>query len=322
MMRKRYHILLAVVASVMLLGACEYRDLEGLSVMEKADFVLDFSHDRVDSVPMEYRVAFYPADERTRENITMGYMLFDLLNKRNTLSLPVGNYRVTAWNHDTEHIQTSGYGNREEVKATTQQYHSRGVFDTPKVIDSLYQGQKILDYPDYMVHANVESFTLQSGTLGQSLVLHPDSMVISMYIEIGGIRGMQSVVEARGCINNVPGTRYIAADNLTKDTVVVMFDCQLDADQNKVRASFYLFGLNPTDHPDLEHQITLFFWLPNGKVYIPLDVTNLLRSMAGKRNVKVDIPDLDIDLREYITPSNGYSVEVDGWDNVLIGVDL
>jgi len=324
MMSKRFlSRLTACMTALVMLSSCEYRDINDVGVLEKSDFILDFAHDRVDSIPMEYRVAFYPADNQTRENITMGYMLFDLLNKPSTLSLPVGTYRVTAWNHDTEHVLTKGYGNREEVVATTNQYRSRGLYDTPRVIDSLYNGQLILDYPDYMVHANVEQFILKSGGEIQRLTLHPDSMVVSVDVNIGGIRGLGNVTEARGCINNVPGTRYIAKDNVTADSAVVIFDCKVIPEESRVTAHFHLFGLEPTDFPNLEHKIILFFWLQNGRVYIPLDVTNLIRkALFGGTKVKINIDDLNIDLRDFVTPESGYDVSVEGWDNVVIGVDL
>lgn len=324
MMSKRFFSrLTACMAAIVVLASCEYRDIQDLGVLEKKDFILDFAHDRVDSIPMEYRVAFYPADNQTKENITMGYMLFDLLNRPSTLSLPVGTYRVTAWNHDTEHVITKGYGIRDEVVATTNHYRSRGLYDTPKVIDSLYHGQLILDYPDYMVHANVEQFILSGGEGTQRLTLHPDSMVIAMDVSVGGIRGLGSVTEARGCINNIPGTRYIAKDNVTADSAVVIFDCKVIPEEERVTAHFHLFGLEPTDFPGLEHKIILFFWLQNGRVYIPLDVTNLIRKAAtGGYRVEIDIPNLDIDLRDYVTSESGYDVIVEGWDNVTIGVDL
>lgn len=325
-MGKFYHIpvfgMMTAAVFAAGLASCEYQSLEEPAVLERAEFSLDFSHERVDSIPSQYRVAFYPADEKTMENITTGYMLFDLMNRRQTLSLPVGTYKVTAWNHDTEHVLTSGYGVRDAVSATTQQYRSRGAFDTPKVVDSLYHGQTILDYPDYMTHANVETFTLQSTVADQKLILTPDSMVVTVDLTIGGVHGLHDVQEARGSINNVAGKRYMAKDNLTEDSVVVIFDCQCLPEENTVKARFYLFGLEPTDYPNLEHKIILYFWLTAGKVYIPLDVTQLVAKSRDAKTLNVHVEDLNIDLREYVTSSSGYEVTVDEWDNIRIGIDL
>lgn len=320
-MRRLYIFSFAALLAA-LLASCEYQSLEVAETMERAEFTLDFSHNRVDSIPSVYRVAFYPADQVTMENITTGYMLFDLVTGSHNISLPVGNYKVTAWNHDAVHVLTNGFGTRDLLTATTQQYLSRGMYDTPKVVDSLYHGQKILDYPDYMVHANVDSFTLEKDRVGQKLILHPDSMVVTVNLNIGGIRGLAEVLEARGSINNVAGRRYIAQDNFTEDSVVVIFDCNVLPETNTVKAKFYLFGLEPTDFPGLEHKIILYFWLNNGKVYIPLDVTSLVAKAGRTKVLNVQVEDLNIDLREYVSSSSGYEVSVDEWDNIHIGIDL
>lgn len=305
------------------LASCEYRTLEDAEVLERADFTLSFRHENVDSVPSEYRVAFYPADERTLGNITRGYMLFDLRTGDRRLSLPAGRYRVTAWNHDTERVLTNGYGNKNTVSATTQQYRPHGAFDTPTVVDSLYGGKTILDYPDYMVHANVEDFMLRAGTDGQVLTLHPDSMVVAVDVNIGGIRGLSDVMETRGSISNAAGRRYIAGENVTEDSVVVIFDCTAMPEENRMTAHFHLFGLEPAEAGVLSHKMILYFWMRTGRVYIPIDVTNLVRR-AGKdaRRLEVTIEDLGIDLREYVTAASGYEVAVDEWDDIRIGIDL
>lgn len=326
-MRKMIHVpvMPAILSAALLtagLASCEYQDIAQPAVLERAEFTLDFDHGRVDSVPSEYRVAFYPADEQTRENITNGYMLFDLLQGSHKLSLPCGSYKVTAWNHDTEHVLTNGYGTRDLVNATTQAYRSRGAFDTPKVVDSLYHGQTILDYPDYMTHANVENFILQSTEAEQKLILTPDSMVVTVDLSIGGVRGLAEVLEARGSINNVAGKRYIAKDNFTEDSVVVIFDCTCQPETNTVKARFYLFGLEPTEFQNLEHKIILYFWLTAGKVYIPLDVTSLIAKARATKVLNVHVEDLNIDLREYVSSSSGYEVTIDEWDNIHIGIDL
>ena len=316
--------LMTVLAFSAILCSCDYRNLAEMEILERGELTLRFQHDRVDSVPAEYRVAFYPADERTLENITSGYMLYDIRTGDHHLDLPSGNYKVTAWNHDTEHVMTNGYGIRDLVTATTQKYISRGLYDIPKVVDSLYHDKTILDYPDYMVHANVEDFFLEAGNNDQVLVLHPDSMVIAVDMDIKGIRGLGEVTEVRGSISNVAGKRYIAPDNLTEDSVVVMYDCKAITEENRVAAHFHLFGLEPTNAKGLSHKVLLYFWLRTGiKVYIPIDVTNLIRNAkkdAARLNIHIE--DMNVDLREYMAGTSGYEVAVDDWDNIIVGIDL
>lgn len=319
LMKKIVLTFLSVALTVLTLASCQYKDLEDESPWARRPAVtLGFEWDAVDSIPAGMRVAFYSSGEASQ-----GYVFYDVLNRDTVIRVAAGTYDVTAWNNDCSHVLTSGYSTRGSVNATTLQYSTHGLYVMDEILDSIYNGQRVLDYPDYMVHANVEQFILNSGSETQRLTLHPDSMIFSMDVNVGGIRGLGNVTEARGCINNVPGTRYIAKENVTADSAVVIFDCKVIPEEERVTAHFHLFGLEPTDFPNLEHKIILFFWLQNGRVYIPLDVTNLIRkALSGGYKVKIDIPDLDIDLRDFVTPESGYDVSVEGWDNVVIGVDL
>lgn len=302
--------MLAMSAAV--LTACQYKDLEE---PVKTPFKVEFNHGRVDSIPKSYRVAFYPADEETREYITKGYMLFDVPPTACMLELPAGKYEVTAFNNDTEHVITDGYGNQMELSAKTPKARPHGINGTPIIIDSLYGGQTVTDYPDYMTHTVSDSFVLNDGDEDQTLTLTPDSMVVTVEIRAGGIKGLTHVKEIRGSVNNVAGTRLIAHDNITRDTTAVIFNCRANATQNTVRAKLYLFGIEPTAERGLRHTLIFYFWMEHGtKVYIPVDITALMNKVsADERYVFIDIPDIGVDLEKYDTVKNTFHTEVEDW---------
>ena len=316
-MGKKILAALAVMATV--LASCEYQRLDEETAMQRTPFTVEFDHSLVESIPSEYRVAFYPDDEQTRENVTAGYMVYDMTTASHELTMPAGIYRITAWNHDTEHTQTYGYGVRNDSYATT----SRSAYELPHIIDSIYAHQTVLDYPDYMTHANVERFVLIPHVPDQVLTLQPDSMVIAVNMTIGGVHGLSEVIETRGSIDNVPARRYLAYDNITADTTVVIFECNVTPETNTVTAHFHLFGLEPTDLTGLNHSIILYFWMNGGRVYLPIDITELVaRARQDSKRFDISIKDLNIDLREYIAPGNGYDVTVDDWDNIIIDMNL
>ncbi len=302
--------LMTIMAAV--LTACQYKDLEEAV---KIPFRIDFSHSRVDSVPKSYRVAFYPADEATMENITKGYMMFDVPSTASTLELPAGRYKVTAFNNDIEHVLTDGYGSQMEMYAKTPKARPHGVSGTPIIIDSLYGGQTVMDYPDYMTHVTGYDFTLNVDEEGQRLTLTPDSMVVTVMVRVAGIKGLSHVKEVRGSINNVAGTRLIAQDNITRDTAAVIFNCRADASENTVQARLYVFGVEPTANRGLLHTLILYFWMEHGtKVYIPVDVTKILAAVSSEdKYVFIDIPDVGIDLEKYDTGKNTFNTEVEEW---------
>ncbi len=306
---------LAILAITTLIFAnCQYKDLEEPI---KTPFKLDFNHGRVDSIPQSYRVAFYPADEETREYITKGYMLFDVPYTASVVELPAGKYIVTAFNNDTEHVITDGYSSQTDLFAKTPKARPQGITGTPVIIDSLYGGQTLVDYPDYMTHTVAETFILRDGEEEQVLTLTPDSMVVTVEIRAGGVKGLNHVKEIRGSVNNVAGTRLIAQDNITKDTTAVIFACRANANENSIMAKFYVFGIETTGNRQLDHTLVFYFWMEHGtKVYIPVDITELLKNVPPEQKyVCLDIANIGVDLEKYDTGANAFNTEVEEWQD-------
>lgn len=309
------YALMAITMAAMTFTACEYKDFgdEGGSSKRKTKFMLVFDWDKVDSIPQSMRVVFYPHD---LSQYAQGYTTFDVLNRDTTIELPAGIYDVTAWNNDMEHVITSTYTKQEATYATTGNYSPHGDANIPKVLDSLYHGQRVLDYPDYMVHANRMQFELSEKDNIHRLVLAPDSMVVTVEIKLHGIAGLEWCRNIRGTINNVAGKRYMAYDNLTADTVAIMFDAQAHAEDSTVTAKFWVFGLEPTDLTSLQHKMIFFFWITGNQLYVPLDVTNIIaRAKKDDTYVLIESSDLNIDLKDYVREGDtGWTVDAEDWD--------
>lgn len=310
-----------IVAAITAFSSCDYKSLEEYS-HELSTLKLDFEWARVDSVPQAMRVAFYPADDDTRSNFTLGYTFFDLPKTiwPASIKLPPGIYHVTAWNNDTEHIITDKYGSQATLFATTQDYTVRGTFDIPSVLDSIYNGQRVLDYPDYMVHANEIDYDIQYAS-EQELLLRPDSMVITIDFLIRGIGGLSWVKQIRGSINNVAGKRFMAYPNRSEESVAMMFDCRYNAADSLVYGSFYVFDVEPTNLNNLIHKMVFFFWMDGGKVYLPIDITEHIANYRHEqKKIIIDIPSLGIDLRDYISSKNTFDIELDEWEDININI--
>lgn len=319
MANKVYRILFLIITLIgNILASCDYKSLDDIG-QDLQTVQINFGWDRVDSIPKAMRVAFYPTDAYTKGIFTKGYTFFDLPKNiwPSTIQLPAGIYDVVAWNNDTEHVLTDKYGNQTTLHATTQPYVARGTFDTPSVIDSIYNGQKVLDYPDYMVHATHVDFEVPQYTNGEELVLLPDSMVVTIEYKVHGIGGLSWVKQVRGAVDNVAGKRFMAYKNRTEETVSVMFDCSYSQEDSLVYGSFCVFGIEPTEIESVNHKMVLFFWMDGGKVYLPIDVTDAFNAYRQEdKKICIEIPSLNIDLRDYISSKNTFEVDLDEWDNV------
>lgn len=324
-MTKRYNIILSVLFTLISISSCDYKELEESGKLISVKLNMDFA--AVDSIPKAIRVAFYPADDITQEN-NKRYTIYDLpqsiwTKKGNSqwqaqVNLARGVYDIVAWNNDTEHVLTEDNNSQMTLCATTQEYTTKGSFDTPELLDSIYNGQKVVEYPDYMTHSiNTEEDINENS----EITLSQDSMVVTVDYKIHGIGGLAWVKQIRGSMNNVAGKRYIANYNRTEETVAVMFDCNYNQEDSLVYGTFYVFGIEPTEMKNLTHKMILFFWMDAAKVFLPIDITEIIRKYRKEnKKIIIDIPSLGIDLRDYITSKNTFDVNVETWDNINIDV--
>ena len=309
-----------MAAAITMATSCEYKELVDYNnLRDITQLQLSFDWQQVDSIPTEMRVVLYPENDKTG---IRGYTIFDVQNRDTIVEILAGRYDMTAWNRDMEHVITSGYSTQTSVNATTGPYSSHGNYLMPKVLDSLYVGQQVLDYPDYMVHNFQKGIELERDRENK-LVITPDSMVVTVEVKLHGITGLEHCKSVRSTINNVSGRRYMSYDNLTDDNVNVMFDATPQITQDMVTAKFWLFGIEPTDYDRMPHELIVFFWLDAGNIFIPLNISKTMsRYDKDDKYILIESPDLDIDLNDYIIPTSGFDIDINDWDNVDVSIDF
>ncbi len=306
--------LFAIFAAIAVMtGACSYKDLVEDDEGARRKLRIHYVWDNVDSIPQTMRLVFYPDD---RNIYTRGFTVFDILSKDTTIELHTGRYGVTVWNTDFEHVITAGYTRQEEIYATTGNYSPHGDVTMPKVLDSLYNSQKVLDYPDYMVHATEMEVSLPDNDEDHVLTLEPDSMVVTVDVIIHGIKGLEYCTNIRGAINNIPAKRLITHENTTQEPVSVMFDGKKDyAADSTVQARFYLFGMEPSEQKRMSHKMVVFFWLTAGQVFMPVDVSKLVwATRPDDKYVLIEL-DADLDLRDFLKGTPGMVVDAEDWED-------
>ena len=316
-----------IITAIMLLStgltSCEYKDLDDGSYLSTV--TLSFETNNIDKIPMSMRAVFYPADQLSMSNMTMGYTIFDCpkSNWPMKCKIPAGKYYITSFNNDTENIIIEQMNDRYNMKATSLRY-ARGHQEKPSVIDSIYNYQPVLDCPDYMVHAianNYHEIEVESGE-NKTIKLFPDSMVVTINFKLKDIKGLDWVRECRGSLNNVAGKRYITPENETEDSVAVMFDCNFNSDENTVYGSFYVFGLYPSNSTIiLSHKMVVYFWMNKGQIFLPIDVTDVINNADRQGgDITIEIDNLDINLKDYVSTPNTFDINVDEWTDVNVEV--
>lgn len=312
-------MVMVLLTAITTLTSCEYKELDEDYYPEgwtKQSVSLDWDFSKIDSIPGSYRIALYPADWETSAKVPEGLLLFDVYNNRAILrDIPAGNYNITAWNTDTEHVLIKNISDRDKINASTTTFYTSSA-DPSAVLDSLYYGQDIYNTPEYMTHATKELFTVVPEVQYQPLTLTPDSMCVAIDYRIHGIAALHLAKQVRAAVNNVTKTRLITPELATKDTCVVMSDCLTSISDSIVHGRFFVFGMEPEDFQLMEHSMTLFFWMENKNIFYPIKINKCLRPYRREDNIiYLEIPDIGLDLRKYAA-SGSFDVNVNEWDEI------
>lgn len=312
-MRKHFLHTFVCVAMSLSFWACEYKDTLDMDVTGNNSVQVNFDWSRVDSIPKTFRLMFYPGNQETADRTVSGYRIFDVCNSSVLLhDIAAGCYDVTAWNTDIDYCATNDYRDKWKLNMSTRTYYESTI--SPILLDSLFDGQTVFMTPDYVLHANVEKFDIQRDKEKQILTLCPDSMVTTVELKIGGIKGLHLVKNVCGTLTNVAKRRFIAYDNYVKDSAVVIFNCNWNREDSLVCSRFYLFGLRPDGTDNHNHQLTLFFWLQRKNIFVPVDVTEIINKHSNDEHlVSLEINSLNIDLADYADVPGMFDVFVDDW---------
>ena len=296
--------------------SCEYVDF--YEMYERSEVNVVYVWNKVAEQPKAMRLALYPADELTLDKIKQGYMIYDLYSDGQRINLPVGKYFVSTWNTDVNHTYFHNEHKRDKVSATTTPILTTTDVH-PSVIDSLFGNKPILNAPEYLVRENVELFTVEADKESQTLILHPDSMLSLVDIEITGIENLSLATKVSAAIGTVPGTGYIADTTQTDNPAVWMFDCLTDADKGKITGSFFSFDLSKAAFASPE-DFCIFIWTASGNIYIPIKI-KIPEEELDDRFIHIKIK-LNIDIKDYVTQQDGFEIEVDDWNDVNIDLPM
>lgn len=304
-----------IIMTVSMLMGCQYKDLEDYqeSNYQQQPVDIHFDWSNVDSIPQRMRVAFYRDDQNSLYNV------YNTGNRDTTVMVNAGQFNVTAWNGALDVTSVESFENRLNVNAVAPKYQ---IFNSPRyeqLLDSIFEGQQIIEYPDYMVHATAENIFVDVLNERQRVVIRPDSMVITMNIQIKGIKGLDKCRQVRGALNNVAGRRYISYEKKTVTPSTVMFDATINEKDSTVTASFWVFDLKPTEElKDMsKKKVVIFFWLITGQVYYAFDATNAFADAVQKNKAVLDIKieDINLDLNDYLQSADAFIVSSEGWSD-------
>lgn len=304
-----------------LVQSCEYVDF--FEPYEVQDVAVRFEWMNVDTVPKSMRVVLYPADEMTRKRIKQGYTMFDMYASGRSISVPIGNYNVLSYNTDTEHIQVEGYEKPENLYAYTSNFPLHATKgSTRSLLDSLFFGLPLKDYPSYLVSSTLHPLAVNPD--GSNAITLPNSPVVRrVKVRISNIRGFLGLRQTMLALAPIHSKARVLQPTETSENSVLFCDAFASVADSCVTATFNMFDSSHTENKSSTHRIVLLFWLNTGNIYIPLEIGNIEDYYIPEENLyHINLEGLDVDLRDYVTRQDGFDITVDDWDeeNIEIGI--
>lgn len=321
---KKIKLFVLMVMTVLFAVSCDFKDIEEAG-MGRLDINFDFS--RVDSVPKAVKIFFYPVSGNAVDMIKQGYTTMDWTPSNTRITLPSGVYNITAFSIDGEHVFYTGETKRETLRLTTDSYifgeATRAAKSPLEIVDSIYPGQDLKFTPNYVVRANENLFYVDDYQPVQKLTLQADSITTSVRFTIKGVDGLQFVTDCEGVIGGLALYGNPTPGGVAVDSTAMGFPMVVKASENEIKADFQVWGIDPANAVgDMQHKLTIFFWMDDAKVFVTADVTEEMRNAKFENGVMLVDIQLDMNVRESVGGSGGFDIELDPWEDIEVDVGM
>lgn len=335
-MKRSIHYIICMLA-VVILSACEHKELCEIHPHVKTVRVVFDWQDAPDANPEGMCVFFYPvsggspyrADFRGREG--------------GEIQLQDGEYRVLCYNNDTEavlyrntdifdrhegytregNLFESIYGNASQHTPRTQGTEEQPVVISPDMMwgctaSDVVISDKGIEYLSLSLAASRAGEYNITRSAEQVITLYPHEQVCTYTYEVRNIKYLKHVTQVCGSISGMSGNLFFASEELGAKSVTIPFAAASDG-VSSITGEFYTFG-HHEENAD-PHHMTFYIWMDDGAKYAygidagdKFNVTEQIHTAENKRHVHIIIEGLD--LPQPIENGGGFDVSVDDWDIV------
>lgn len=333
---------LMLLMALMLLSSCQ-ADLRELCYdhSHMANVSLNFQWpDNEEAAAVKGMTAlFYPADQPAAEPIRYDFSGRD----GGSASLSAGNYRVIAYNNDTESILYRGtsspntleaYTRRSTIEEGTQLAPFTRGHAMPRAAGT--ENEPIILDPDLLWAAD-ESLSLSNADKTEA-ELYTAPRVIPVEITITGVPNLQYSSQFGGTLSGLAASVMMDSGEVGDEEATQAFTAQVVGDST-LWMRFNIFGHCPhrAQHLVHQHQLTIYAVLADGsKWYYTQDVSNQMHDDLKNPEYHYDPEqpealelnyEIDIDLDELPVPKpivngSGFQPTIDGWQSIEIPVEM
>ena len=334
--------LLAVL--LVLLSGCNHKDLYMVDSRLVKVWV-DFDFEKLEATPTAMRVLFYPIEG----NGTTGTpYVFDVAGTGGYANVPEGDFKVLAYNVDTENIleQEENYFNLfrlttassevemdpEEVGEGREASFARSIFGA-QLPRSAEEGEFLLyEEPEYtcrcftpMFHVDptisvvIDSYgnTEKVATSKDKLNMVAEQAVCTLKFDVKGIEGLVRANYVRATLSGVSASYQMGEGHYTDEEGMVAFECQIDVPNDVVHGKVHIWGFKPYDKPDSRQFLNVYIWATGGNFYFTQEVTDELTEAVKEAEISKEFSfelTTDLDITQGVVGNSGFEPTVGEWD--------
>lgn len=299
--------------SILLFSGCDHQDLcyhhqHGLKVR----VIFNWKY-APDARPRGMCVFFYSEENHSQ------YYRFDFTGRDGGyVELPEGNYRVIAYNNDSQVTEFMDYTYFDSHKAITRKgnvlesvlgplahepVNGQNVYVSPDCLWSAVAKEVMVDnsgvsYTCVPYDPSMDSAPEQSiVTTEMEIELYPEDVLCHYTWEVLDINGLERIEKVAGSISGMAHSLYLGTNDLASQPVTIPLPSRITPD-GRIEGEFLTFGHN--ELISSPHKIELYAWMKSGKKFVfgreqeNFDVTRQIHSAPDKRHVHLIIRGLEI----------------------------
>lgn len=313
-------ILYILFASI-LFASCDHKELcyDHSHIME-VDVTFDWS-ETPEASPKSMSLYLFPEGDKEVQR-------YEFTRKEGgKIRIVPGTYRAICLNSDTENIRIQDNHGFESFRLTTKDMEmlagmtSLGVRseDVPKIKGT--EDERTAMSPDSIWTGSLYEMVLDSPD--QTMTLTMQKRFSAFNIEVRNAENLQYAYAVSGCLTTLSESLYPGEGVLSDSDVTIPFEMTADSKEGFIKGDFLTFGHCPAE--DKQHYMTIYAIMSDGsKVYFTFDVTEQIHSSPDDSHIVIVLDGLQLpepNLGEG-GGGGGFRPEVNGWNQIDVGIDM
>lgn len=318
---------------IFVLGGCVHKELcEDHSHVERILINFDWSKSP-EANPKVMRLYMYNQNNSNCE-------IYELPKDGGIIDIQKGIYNIICFNWDnldatfllddatfeTHTLATREGDYIEDVVTRSIVKYIKSQEDTVRIEPNMMWGASGKGVQIEQNDGDIVSYDSQSvnSTIGMpTITIFPSPIVARYTFEINKVTNIRSAAKLRGTLSGMGATLMMS--DMTTDpsyTAKVPFEPKMNVERNQIYGEFFTFG-NFDNINNVKKEFSLFVWLSNKEKYLyRWDVSSQVSSAPDKYNVHIVLDSLTLPETFDVGGNGGFDVDVEGWDEEYIDVEM